>query len=437
MNVNNLKKSAKATKSLFRELPYNGVNFIDLHGQFNNSLNNSLPSKQYLQRLKSLHDLDLFSMNTDSNTNPDSNLNMQPIRCKYYSPHSFSQHKRTLFTDSHFSLLHSNVRSLRCNLDNFQSHLLDEIQINFSVIGVTETKITDSNIPLDFDPSIPNYNFEFVPTPLSAGGVGMYLNSSLKYTVIERTSDEAFQALWVTIHFANKSDITCGVIYRQHNSPEKFLSYFEETVERLSTSGKPIYIMTDANINLLSYESCKYAQRFLHSLQSFCFTPTIDKPTRVHNNSATLIDNIFVNNYEAHISSGNIVSDISDHFTQFCVCQSLGEKSRSRTKFVTRDYSKFSEAKFVDDLAQLNWEAIIDNDINKSFSTFYNKLNRFQGEAKYWTCTHRYSKPNPIELWQRNVFMWHIYRSKKSFWYCWPFYFIAQITTLWHSRRHQ
>ena len=322
-------------------------------------------------------------MNTDSNTNPDSNLNMQPIRCKYYSPHSFSQHKRTLFTDSHFSLLHSNVRSLRCNLDNFQSHLLDEIQINFSVIGVTETKITDSNIPLDFDPSIPNYNFEFVPTPLSAGGVGMYLNSSLKYTVIERTSDEAFQALWVTIHFANKSDITCGVIYRQHNSPEKFLSYFEETVERLSTSGKPIYIMTDANINLLSYESCKYAQRFLHSLQSFCFTPTIDKPTRVHNNSATLIDNIFVNNYEAHISSGNIVSDISDHFTQFCVCQSLGEKSRSRTKFVTRDYSKFSEAKFVDDLAQLNWEAIIDNDINKSFSTFYNKLNRFQGEAKY------------------------------------------------------
>ena len=58
------------------------------------------------------------------------------------------------------------------------------------------------------------------------------------------------------------------------------------------------------------------------------------------------------------------------------MCQLLGEKSRSRTKFVTRDYSKFSKAKFVNDLAQLNWELIIDNDINKSFSTSYNKLNR-------------------------------------------------------------
>ena len=58
-----------------------------------------------------------------------------------------------------------------------------------------------------------------------------------------------------------KSTVICGVIYRQHSSPEKFLSYFEQT-EKLSASGKRIFIMTDANINLLSYEWCKYAQEF-------------------------------------------------------------------------------------------------------------------------------------------------------------------------------
>ena len=63
-----------------------------------------------------------------------------------------------------------------------------------------------------------------------------------------RTCDEAFQALWVSIHIANKSTVICGVIYRQHNSPEKFLSYFEQTVEKLNASGKRIFIMTDANI---------------------------------------------------------------------------------------------------------------------------------------------------------------------------------------------
>ena len=36
---------------------------------------------------------------------------------------------------------------------------------------------------------------EYVPTPLSAGGVGMYIKSDLNYTVIEKSSEDAFQAL--------------------------------------------------------------------------------------------------------------------------------------------------------------------------------------------------------------------------------------------------
>ena len=247
------------------------------------------------------------------------------------------------------------MRSLWRNLDNFQSHLLEEFQRHFSVIRVTGTKITNSNLPLDFDPSIPNYLFKYVPTPLLAGGVGMYIHNDFNYTVIERTRDEAFQALWVEIHIAKKSTVICGVIYRQHNSPEKFLSYFEQTVEKLSASGRWIFIMTDANINLLSYKWCKYAQEFLHLLQSYSFIPTIDKPTRVLNKSATLIDNIFINTYDANVYSGNIVSDISDHYTQFCICNALGSKSKSMPpKVKLCDYSKFSESQFLNHLAQLN-----------------------------------------------------------------------------------
>ena len=57
-------------------------------------------------------------------------------------------------------------------------------------------------------------------------------------------------------------------------------------------------------------------KHFLFSLQSFTLIPTIDKATRVYNNSATLIDNIFTNNVHEEIISGNIISHISDHFTQ-------------------------------------------------------------------------------------------------------------------------
>ena len=74
--------------------------------------------------------------------------------------------------------------------------------------------------------------------------------------------------------------------------------------------------MTGANINLLSYDSCKHAQELLHLVQSYSFVPTIDKKTGLQNESATLIDNKCINNYDANIYSGNIVSDISEQFPQ-------------------------------------------------------------------------------------------------------------------------
>ena len=191
------------------------------------------------------------------------------------------------------------------------------------------------------------YNFEYVPTPLSAGGVGMYIDCDLRYSIIEKRSNEAFQALWIEIHFKNKTNIICGVIYRQHNSPKQFQKYFEETIEKLSVTGKLIYIMSDTNINLLHASSCTYTQNFLFSLQSFNLTPTIDKPTRVHNNSATLIDNIFTNNVKEEINSGNIISDISDHFKQFCITRSTIEKGHTDRHVMIRNYSQFSEENYL------------------------------------------------------------------------------------------
>ena len=257
----------KLSKALFRELPYNGQNIRQCHGSFNNLMPiENLPSKKYLDRLPSLNDIDLFSLNADNVNNSDLEYSsIRPVRCKYYSPHSFSLLTNKLNKQvfrSQLTLFHNNVCSLKSNLENLQTHLLNELDFHFNIIGVTETRITNSNF-IDFNPNITGYNFEYVPTPLSAGGVGMYIDSDFKYDVLEKTSNEAFQALWVEIHFTNAANIICGVIYRQHNSPETFLKYFEETVENLSISGKPIYIMSDTNLNLLHFNSRNYVQDFL------------------------------------------------------------------------------------------------------------------------------------------------------------------------------
>ena len=83
---------------------------------------------------------------------------------------------------SSLSFFHTNIRSLRGNLENFQSYF--ELNFHFIFLVFTESRI--NNEKLDFNPSILNYNFKFVLTPLSAGGVEMYMAHKLQYKVIEQ-----------------------------------------------------------------------------------------------------------------------------------------------------------------------------------------------------------------------------------------------------------
>ena len=327
---------------MFSHLPYSNCNIVIAHSQFNNSDNSLLPTRKKLEKLTSLYDLDLFDLNStllgDTNIDPDQNT-MQRIQSQYFSPHSFSKRIANSSNPS-FSILHLNVRSLKRNLEKLQDHLLAELNLPFSVIGITETRIKNTKL-LDFNPHVDGYNFEFVPTPLSAGGVGVYISCDLDYRIIEKVSNIYFQAIWIEIITKKNKNILIGVVYRQHNSPEPFQQYVNNTLEVLSASNKTICMMGDFNIDLLKFQQCNHSKEFLHSMQSLSFIPTIDKPTRVHEHSATLIDNIFINNLEYPITSGNVVSDISDHFSQFCLLHTATHLDKP-CKVLVRDYTHFS-----------------------------------------------------------------------------------------------
>ena len=125
------------------------------------------------------------------------------------------------------------------------------------------------------------YVLEHVPTPLASGGAGFFVDQSINYNVLEKTSNEAFRVLWVEISFVNHKNIVCGIIYDQHNSPDYFLTYLDKTIEILVSDDKNVYIMGDFNIDLLKCESSQMSQDFLLSLRSSYLIPTVDKATRV------------------------------------------------------------------------------------------------------------------------------------------------------------
>ena len=187
-----------------------------------------------------------------------------------------------------FVFFNNNVVSLNANLENLQTHILEELEFHFDVLGISETKITNSNVDIS-TPLISGYNFEFVPTPLASGGVALFINEKHNYRVLEKISNTAFQALWIEISLVKKKNVICGIIYRQHNSPERFQQCFDESIEKYTALDKEIYILGDFNIDLLKAQSSNYNQDFLMSLQNCYLIPTVVNPTRVRSTSATLI----------------------------------------------------------------------------------------------------------------------------------------------------
>ena len=97
----------------------------------------------------------------------------------------------------------------------------------------------------------------------------------------------------------------------------------------------------------------------------------------MHNSSATLIDNILTNKFDANITRGNIVSYISHHFSQFCVSDHTFFKKLKSKKQKRRDFSGFSVNSFNSELSEelLNQNNFDDQFVvDISFPNFYNVL---------------------------------------------------------------
>ena len=121
-------------------------------------------------------------------------------------------------------------------------------------------------------------------------------------------------------------------------------------MEKISSEGKDIFICGDFNSDWLKAEKNSLYNKFYAIMQSYGLNPQILQPTRVVGSAATIIDNIFSNNYYRSVYSGNIITDFSDHFSQFV---SVPNKKIDYKKLnhYKRDYSNFSETSFRDDVS--------------------------------------------------------------------------------------
>ena len=114
-------------------------------------------------------------------------------------------------------------------------------------------------------------------------------------------------------------------------------STFRKNIER-KKNGIPL---GDFNADLLKYDHDDEVADFLDAMYSKLLLPNISSPTRITSTSATLIDNIFTNNYDNTFTSGNLVTTLSDHLAQILIVPIQNATRYKEPKKFTVIFRKF------------------------------------------------------------------------------------------------
>ena len=312
-------------------------------------------------------------------TDSDVDLNMPADdNFAYFSAHDFHSNDDVseCFSNSQtFSVINCNIRSLQANYDSLVE-LLSELYFPFSLIGVTETKSKEGQLPIA-NTDLNGYFFISQPTFSNAGGVGFYVSNNLHYTLLPaftKTTND-FETLWIEIQNVDQQNLVCGIIYRHPNGdPTNFFKYLSETVEKINNSNKLCTIMGDFNLDLLQIQSHAETDDFMNILGSSFFQPQILQSTRITDHSATLIDNIFFNSLEHFTISGNLAYDITDHLPNFLIFNKFNTLP-GNIKLYKRGYSTLDKQALLDEIQSLDWQMIFGSSCNPDpslmFQSFY------------------------------------------------------------------
>ena len=178
---------------------------------------------------------------------------------------------------------------------------------------------------------------------------------------LSKSVESVAESFFIEILLEKKKKLIIGVIYRHHQSITYFVDNFlADILHKIGQSKKTCAIMGDFNVDLLKIDNHDESNLFYNVLTANGFRPLVLQPTRVIKSSATLIDNIFLNDCVVKSKGGNVVSSISDHFAQFS-CLDLFPKVRKEElpKF-GRSYKSFSDAIFEKELDQINWDILLE-----------------------------------------------------------------------------
>lgn len=322
---------------------------------------------------------------TQPNTNLDYDypiLDLTGNTCDYLLP---VETERYTETSKDLHIMHLNIRGLigkQRELSNllFDVHGKDTID----AISLNETWLTKKT---KRKIKIPNYTFIGKQRSVKrGGGVGFLIHKNQPYRTREdliATQPDSMEYMCVELK-TNHKNIILLTIYRPPNTPEKeFLKGYKCLIDRLKQEKNKDHVLCmDHNLDLLKHELHKNTSEFLNTNLDQNYLPTITRPTRITNKTATLIDNIIINNrLEQYQKSCILISDLSDHFPCLLTLKGINKTKNESTWVTRRQINDKIIDQIKDKLTSTNWkDKMEDLGVDDAFDTFHEHLQQLLEE---------------------------------------------------------
>ncbi|XP_057290925.1 uncharacterized protein LOC130613625 [Hydractinia symbiolongicarpus] len=293
------------------------------------------------------------------------------------------------FNSSYFSLFHLNISSLSKHFNDL-TYLLSDLNFNFSAIGITETGLQSKSPSLNCN--LNGYTFIHTPSESIKGGALLYISDKLSCSSRPDLDQLCYishqlESVFVEVIHPKGKNYIIGCIYKHpHMDLHDFnMNHLTPILSKTTSENKNIFLMGDFNANLLLSDSNPDISDFLDSIFSFSLAPSILLPTRITENTSTLIDNIFHDPFELNCKSGNIISSISDHFPQFLIINKQHVLPPPPTKrSPIPDWNKFNQELFSQKISAIDWNELLclnELDPSKSFDIFHTFVNNYINEC--------------------------------------------------------
>ena len=200
--------------------------------------------------------------------------------------------------------------------------------------------------------------------------------------MIEKQVESAF----IEITTKGGIPVIIGSMYKPPNTDAAdFLQLIHEIIgkSRIHKKKPEIIIGMDHNLDLLKSDFHKGTHAFLELMLQNQLYPSITRPSRITNTSATLIDNIFISEkFYRSFDSAVLISDISDHLPLLYLVKQTKILDKSPLEFQSRALADDKLCAIKNQLYKVDWiRQLSSNGCDNNFNIYSNILNEVMDEV--------------------------------------------------------